>query len=165
MTKEGIQKCIRLLTVTYPNTYKQFSEDEFKDLFQVWGIQFRNCDDITVWSALNQCLDREFPPSFGEIKSRLLSGERASDEELWALLLKAGRNGIYGSQEEWEKLPEDLRRIVTPGTIREIALAGNEDLRFIKRDIIREYRVYEEKRNETMMLGMSDRRLLPGDGK
>ena len=162
MTRDGIKKCIRLVQLSFPNTYKNFSMEDLQMLMEVWNVQFKNCDDLPVFSALNEVISTsEYPPTFADIKKAMLGNEYENEEELWALLLDAGRNGIYGADEEWERLPEKLKRITTPGTIKEIALSDNESLQYIKRDVLRDYRNYKETEfNKQLATSYTDTKLL-----
>ena len=162
MTKDGIKKCVRLLQLSFPNTYKNFSTEDLQMLMEVWNLQFKNCEDLPVFSALNKVISTsEYPPTFAEIKKNLMGDEYENEEEVWSLLLTAGRNGIYGSDEEWEKLPERLKKVTTPGTIKEIALSDNESLQFIKRDVLRDYRNYKEhETNRQLATSYTDTKLL-----
>ena len=153
MTKDGIKKCIKELTVVYPNTYKAFSQDDLMGLIQTWDVQFKGCEDLQVWAALNKAISFcKFPPSIAEIKEHLITEERESDESVWEKLMKAGRNSLYGSEEEYQKLPESIRRVVTPGTLKEIALADYETLRFIRRDILNDYHSFKSSDREKKLL-------------
>lgn len=161
MTKDGIKKCVRVLQLSFPNTYKNFSMEDLQMLMEVWDLQFKNCDDFSVFTALNEAVSTsEYPPTFGEIKKHLLHDVGESDEVVWGTLLKAGRNGLHGAVEEWEKLPEDLRSVTTPGTIREIALSDNESLQFIKRDVMNSYRTQRERKTSALLSGYTDTKLL-----
>ena len=164
MTKEGIKKCLRALQVSYPNTYKGYGAESWRDLASIWEIQFHNCEDEAVFIALNKSFaTNEFPPSYSEIKKNLV-GKRneLSNEDIWALLLKAGRNGLYHAEEEYAKLPESVRKVVTPGTIKEIAMADDESLRYIKRDIMNDYRISDAEDYVDRLLSTGDDRLMLG---
>ena len=161
MTRDGIKKCIALLTVMYPNTYKDFKAEQYDALIQGWGIQFNQCDDLDVWAALNKVISvSSFPPSIAEIKNSMIEKDGLSGEEIWEIIVKAGRNGLYGAQEEYQKLPEQIRRIIRPGTLKEIAMADEESLHFIKRDILAEYKVSGKKEMEIQKIQLGDKRLI-----
>ena len=65
-----------------------------------------------------------------------------TDWEAWALVAKAIRNGIYGSREEFEALPESVRRVVgTPARLREWAVMDSDRVHSaVARDFRRAYR-------------------------
>lgn len=161
MTREGIKKCIALLTVTYPNTYKDFKAEQYDALIQGWRIQFNQCDDLDVWVALNRVISvSSFPPSIAEIKEKMIDDNSPSGEEVWETILKAGRNGNYGAEEEYQKLPEEIRRVIRPGTLKEIAMADDESLRFIKKDILADLRNERKKQAGADKISLGDKRLL-----
>lgn len=161
MTKEGIKKCIALLTVMYPNTYKDFRAEQYDALVQGWGIQFNQCEDLDVWVALNKVISvSSFPPSIAEIKAQMVDDDDLSAEEVWEIIAKAGKNGLYGAEEEYQKLPERIRKIIRPGTLKEIAMADSESLHFIKKDILAEYKASGKKEAEAQKIQLGDKRLL-----
>jgi hypothetical protein len=165
MTREGIKKCVRLLQLTFPNTYKTFVAEDLSMLIEAWDLQFKGANDVEVFSALNKAISNsKFPPSIAEIKEYMLPEETVNEEEVWEIVLEAGRNGLYGSYEEWEGLPEDIKAVTSPSTLREIALADSDDLRFIKRDIMSSWKNKRAKdRQLQISIGFIDRKLI-GDG-
>lgn len=165
MTRDGIKKCIKAIQLSYQNAYKSFTGDDLKMLIEVWGLQFRNADDVAVFRAVNQAIStNDYPPSIAEIKRNLMGMDEINEEEMWSLLLIAGSNGIYGSEEEWEKLPEDLKAVTTPWTIREIALADNDSLHYIKKDILASLRYHKKKKTEALLsTSYTDQKLIGYD--
>ena len=160
MTRDGIKKCIKELQLSYQNVYNKFSVDDMKMLIEVWELQFRDFDDVEVFSALNECISTsEYPPTIATIKRCAIREPETNEEEVWDTLLCAGRNGLYGSYEEWERLPEDLKAITTPETIKEIALADDEALRYIKHDILGNFRSHQ-KRSSDLRLTSNVRKYL-----
>ena len=156
-------KCLRALQVTFPNTYGKYSKEDFGALAQVWGIQFGNCTDIQVWTAMQTALAfAEYPPTIADIKSRMVSNDYESEEDIWHTILAAGRNAIYHAEDEYNKLPEKIRKVIRPGTLKEIALSDDESLQFIKKDILAEYRSYSSKEQSKRLLELGDERLMIG---
>lgn len=152
MTRDGIKKCLRLLQLTYPNAYKSFSTDDLGMLIEVWELQFRNVTDVEAFNAINKAISKnDYCPSIAEIKRNLIDEEEENEEEVWATVLKAGQNGLYGASDEWKKLPEDIKTVTTPYFLREIAMSSTADLRFIKRDFLASYRQYKQKKTENLL--------------
>ena len=141
MTDEGIKKCFGALQGAYRSFYKDNTQNDWTIMKEVWQIQFGNADDREVFYALNRCLSKcKYPPSIAEIKMELMPEDDFNEEEAWAMILKAGKNGNYEAEQEWEKLPNEIKSVTTPGTIREIALAEDGDVPFIKRDVMNSLR-------------------------
>lgn len=164
MTREGIKKCIRLVQLMFPNTYKNFTTEDLSMLIEAWELQFRNVDDVQVFSALNGVISKsDYPPTVAEIKRQLVGEEEENEEDVWYTLLEAGSNGIYGAEEEWEKLPAGIKAITTPWTLREIAMADNESLRFVKKEIMENYRAYKKQQTDKLLsTSFTDQKLLKG---
>lgn len=161
MTRDGIKKCIREIQLAYPSYSKNFDQEDLLQLIEIWDLQFKNLNDITVFAALQEAISTsEFPPSIATIKKLIFKDAEVNEEEIWSRLLKAGRNGTYGSREEWDCLPEDLKSVTTPDTIKEIALADNEALQFIKRDILKNYQSHKSVDREKQITGSVQTKLI-----
>lgn len=161
MTDVGIRRCIEALRASFPQTYKSFTADMFKDLITIWKIQFVSFDDVMVFEALNKALaESEFPPAIATIKKYLVREESENEEEVWRQLLKAGRNDIRYAKEEWEKLPENLREITTPQTLVDIGRASDEAVRFIKKDIMEAYSNRKQIKRQELLTSFNDAPLL-----
>ena len=66
---------------------------------------------------------------------------------------------MYASEEEWAKLPEQIRRAITPNTILEIARSDNESLGWIKKDVLTAYHSVENKDRTNNAVLLGDRRM------
>ena len=161
MTDEGIVKCLAALNGAYITMYKNMTPNDWKIMKDTWKIQFSKLDDVTVFGALQEAISTsEFPPSIATIKKHIFKETEINEEEVWSRLLQAGRNGSYGSLEEWNKLPEDLKAITTPETIREIAMADDDAIQFIKKDILKNYHSHKNTTREKLITGSVDIKLL-----
>ena len=84
----------------------------------VWQELFAQVPYDTVSRALMNYIATDtkgFPPVPGAINEqigRMMEAEGLSESEAWCLVYKAVCRGIYNSQEEFGKLPEEIRRIV-----------------------------------------------------
>lgn len=163
MTKQGIIKCLGLLDKAYPNTYMKFDTDDWATTTSIWQIQFENADDLQVFAAVNECISTcDYPPSISKIKRMLLPEDDINEEEVWAIFLKAGSNGNYESEKEWNNLPGELKAISTPGTIKEIAHSKEDELPFIKKDILSAFRNKRAKQTDRLLsTKFTDSRYLP----
>ena len=72
-----------------------------------------------------------FAPSIGQIVEKLqlfIGNEELNEMAAWGLVLKAMRNSIYHSEEEFAKLPPVVQKaVVSPGQLREWAMAEDVD--------------------------------------
>lgn len=136
------------------------SKSEFIELANgmdlIWEGSFKSQDVLQLWYALIGHLPYEvasaavqihmresaFPPKPANIiqnAERILpKNQRMTAQEAWALVSKAIRNGSYEAQQEYNKLPDLVKRCVgSPDRIREMALdtdynEGVESSNFIK---------------------------------
>ncbi len=73
-----------------------------------------------------------FPPSVGMVldKLRLLTAPRElSEMEAWNQLSRAVKNSAWYAEEEFDKLPEDIRGIVgSPASLRDVGIDGGGHL-------------------------------------
>ena len=161
MKREEVQKCLKTIDTAFRNCYKEYSNDDMRLLIDVWMAQFANCDGTEVMKAVMQYISTgRYAPTIADIKDILLNrGEQYSDEEVWELVKKAGRNGLYASEEEWAKLPEQVRKAIRPNTIMEIARSDNESLGYIKKDVLNAYHSVQNKDRTNNAVLFSDRRL------
>jgi len=161
MTREGIKKCVRLLQLTFPNTYKSFTTEDLSMLIEVWSLQFNGFKDVEVFSALSETIASvSYPPTIAEIKKCLIKEEHENTEDVWRVLLKAGRNDIMYAKEEWEKLPEALKEVTTPQTLVDIGRASDEAVRFIKKDIMASYSDRKQVKRQELLTSFNNVPLL-----
>ena len=73
-----------------------------------------------------------FPPVPGALNALIWQAEDAksmSEEEAWSLVYRALRRSGYNSREEFEKLPEEIRRIVVhPSQLHEWAMLDEQEV-------------------------------------
>ncbi|MCE2604148.1 hypothetical protein, partial [Pseudomonas aeruginosa] len=83
------------------------------------------------------------PPVPGQIKDKIRlmvsQGER-TEIEAWDLVRKAIASGRGDFHEEWEKLPEDIREIVSPGQLKEWSITDVSQQQVISSNFMRSYR-------------------------
>lgn len=64
-----------------------------------------------------------------------------SEQEAWLMVFKAMKNGIYGSKEEFEKLPPIIQKAVgSHENIKEMAMSDNGSLTVLQSNFLRSYR-------------------------
>ena len=72
----------------------------------------------------------------------------------WALVSRALRNGTYGAEEEFNKLPDDVKRAVgSPEQLHNWATTDEKTVEtVIQSNFMRTYRTVIERKNQTAML-------------
>lgn len=136
MTRDECYSMLKLLQAAYPNFYKGMKRSQADDVLNLWTEMFAGEDVNIVKFALHRLIETHsgFPPDIAEVKNhiRLLvqaaTGE-PTDEELWRILRKAAANGLYGSSEEFDRLPPVLKRYCgSPSALREMAMQDEKTL-------------------------------------
>lgn len=128
MTREETLAVMTALKAAYPNFYKGMSPRDANDAVSLWGSMFDEPVEL-VLAAVKAVIavdERGFAPSIGAVKGmvrKLTEPQQLTEAEAWAIITKAVRNAVYGSQQEFDRLPPLLQRLVgSPNQLRDWAL-------------------------------------------
>lgn len=152
MQKSEAAKILGLLKAAYPAYYKSQEPVDGNMLLDLWTYQFQENDFRQVFQALNAAIASKtdgFPPSIGEVKARLIDvtdPEVSPFDETWDRLLKCFKRGSVHAQDDWEKLPEDDQKLITPGEIYRIAIAEDINLTVEKAGWYSRWKAMQEKK-------------------
>lgn len=168
MTRDGVIKIMSVLRGAYPQFYRDISKAEALDTINLWADMFANDDAALVGAAVKSLIEGDekgFPPTIGQIKAkiRLLTGSRElTESEAWARVAAAVRNGIYNSQEEFDKLPPTMQRIVgSPAQLREWATMDSQTLHsVVASNFQRSYKAISAKEREIAKLPADVRQMV-----
>lgn len=168
MTREDVIKIMSVLRGAYPGFYRDISKAEALDTINLWTDLFANDDAALVGAAVKSVIEGDekgFPPTIGQVKAkmRLLTGSHELTEgEAWAQVAAAVRNGIYGSQEEFDKLSPTIQRIVgSPSQLREWAMMDSETLHsVVASNFQRSYKAITAKDREVAKLPADVRQMV-----
>lgn len=159
MDRTDVLKIMAVLRGAYPMFYRSISRQEAEDTVNLWEIKFRDYDYRIVAAAVDALTDeeRDFPPNIGDVKAkiRLITGSNEMTElEAWNLVSKAIRNSGYESKEEFEKLPENIRRLVgSPNQLREWCMMDSGTLHsVVASNFQRSYRAVAQREREIAKL-------------
>ena len=130
MTRDDTVIILGILKTAYPNFYKDMKKDEMYNTIDLWNEMFEMDDVNLVKVAVKEYIQTgTFPPSIAEIKNKIykLTNRETTPAELWNCLQKALKNGIYGSEEEFEKLPAEVKAFVkNPAQLKEMAQMNSD---------------------------------------
>ena len=166
MTKQETNKILALILEVYP----LFGKDRNPEITStIWNKIFEDEPYGVVEKAVLAFIATEtkgFPPTPGNIKDKiqqLTQTEEPTEIEAWSMVLKAVRNGFYGAEEEWKKLPREIQEIVgNPSMIREWSqLSVDEINTVVASNFQRSYRARSESRRAYGLLPTSIRITLP----
>lgn len=143
MTREDTSKLLTLITQTYPN----FKLTDPKMAVAMWQKILENDDPLAIQNALIDYARTDtsgFAPTPGKLHMMVV-GESTSDSdstlnEIVAEFEQAARNGIYGSQTEFNRFSAIARKAIgSPNTIHRWATMDDKSRQI---DITRTAQVY-----------------------
>ncbi len=130
-TKETLQ-IMAVLQGAYPRYYAGQSYEEKKQAAELWHRMLGEYPYELVDQAIAAVIATNvFPPAIAEIIAEVNSlqrGPEMTELEAWSYVSRAIRNAAYHAQEEWEKLPEELRGIISPDLLRSWARVEAENV-------------------------------------
>ena len=116
MNKSETASLMAIIKLAYPQYYSR--QDEILSAVSLWSEMFKEDDFKVVSAGVKSFIASDtkgFPPSIGMIKqyiSKITTPEAMTEVEAWGIIKKALRNSSYNSKEEFEKLPEELQRLL-----------------------------------------------------
>ena len=115
MTRDDVKKILMRIQTTYPNWKPQ---GDLSLMIDVWHEYLEGYSYEAILIALKTFVMTDysgFAPGVGQLleKLQLISQkEELTDLGAWALVSKALRNGYYGAEEEFAKLPPIVQKAV-----------------------------------------------------
>ena len=112
MTREEVKDCLKLIQANYEN----YHPSDLKITLNLWAESFK--DDpaekvqAAVWSII-QTSTSNFAPKIGQVRQMMMDREPVqamNEAEAWTLVYNAVCNSGYYANEEFNKLPADVRR-------------------------------------------------------
>lgn len=117
-----------MVRAAYPRMFEKYDEIMIRNYIDAWCMVFNDIPAEQGYKGLKTYLSTEttgFPPSPGQIMDcihRLTPDDIPNEMAAWTLVDKAVRNSNYNAEEEFEKLPQVIRRAVrNPARLREWA--------------------------------------------
>ena len=134
MTQQEAAKLIFTIKASYPAHFDKYKKQDIDNMILVWSGLFRDIPYEQASMGLEIYLMSEtkgFPPSPGQVVDCIQKAEPAdmNENEAWGYVRVAIRNGIYGAEEEFAKLPPDCQKAVgRPGQLTEWAMMPSNDV-------------------------------------
>ena len=178
MTLKETATIMDILTAAYPHFYGGKNAPDERNVMSLWASVFADDDVRLVAAAVKAIIvadTREFPPTIAAVKEKMRQLVADKDElteaEAWTLISHATRNGLYGSKEEYDKLPPMLQKLVgSPEQLRVWAMMDSDTLHsVVSSNFQRSYKVIQQRERESAKLpkdvlalvsGMSERMML-----
>lgn len=126
MTRQETGIIMDILTTAYPAFYNGRNAPDMRMTVNLWAEMFAE-DDVKIVAAAVKALiatdDKGFPPHIGAVKNRIRqisNPDEMTEQEAWALISKALRDGYYNAEAEFAKLPPLVQDVVhDPRQLRE----------------------------------------------
>lgn len=152
MTKREVAELMTILQANYPDSFRGQSDAVVGAKIALWHDFFKDYPKEVVQAAAKAFMANDtkgFMPNVGQINDqiqKLKAPARITEGEAWAMVYKALSNSSYNSAEEFEKLPENIQRLVgSPNQLREWArLDLNEVQTVVASNFQRTYRAREK---------------------
>ena len=163
MTREETIKILSVLRGAYPGFYRDITKQEAESTIALWESMFDEEPYELVGAAVKAFIagdGKGFPPAIGQIKERIrqiTQPEEMTEQEAWSFVSKALRNSIYGSEEEFAKLPPEIQAVVhDPGQLRQWARSSADDVEtVIASNFMRSFRAKQKASKEYLALPTS----------
>lgn len=138
MTRNEILGIMSVLKAAYPNFYRGMSRKDAEDAVNLWCDMFADDQPEIVAAAVKALIstdEKGYPPHIGAVKAKirqLTTPDVSTEAEAWGKVLKAISRGIYNAKENFEKLPEEIQRIVgSPNQLREWAMMDSDTVQSV----------------------------------
>ena len=155
MTKQEVSQILTLIHSEFPNSFSKLDKRQMQAKYELWCLEFADDPFQSVFTAFRMYLEsgEEFAPNIGQLRKKMrmqVEQDEMSENEAWALVSKACRNGSYGYMKEYAKLPPLVQKAVgTADQIRQWAGMDEETVEsVIAAGFKRSYRVAKERQKE-----------------
>lgn len=161
MTRHECLKLMSVLQAAYPHAYRGYTKEQADTTVDLWMMAFERDDYAEVDKAVRAFISSDpsnWPPPVGKVRQIMMARRPQtgrSDLEAWSLVRKALRNGNYGAEEEYKKLPADIQRAVgSADQLRAWAAAPEDETETVMQsNFLRSYRAVKEREATTETYG------------
>ena len=169
MQEHDVVKLLSVLEAEYPQSFSRLTDEQKELKKQLWVKEFAHDNAKVVYAAARILMrdGREFAPSSGQIREKMNSlaeKETLEPQQAWAMVAKACTNGYYGYKKEFEKLPDEVQKVVGRAEqLKEWAIMDAEVFQsVIASNFMRNYRVSVEREKELSRIPVEIRNMLGG---
>lgn len=139
MTKQETRELIYRISAAYPKAYTGMSQGKAAAMVDEWSeiLKSYSYEDCTNGFHVYASTDKTgFPPVPGQIIANMRSfstDATQSAEEAWRQVETAVRNSIYGSAEEFAKLPAYTQKVIgSPDALRAMACMDADEFETVE---------------------------------
>ena len=168
MTYDETLKIFAVLKANYGNFFKNMSRIDAEAQVSLWAEMFEDTPYEVVGMAVKAFIATDvegYPPNVGRIKQEirnLSEKEQMTEQEAISLIMKATKNGLYGADKEYEKLPPVLQRLVgSPSQLKVWARMPVDELQtVVASNLMRSYKAIAQREEYEKALPSSIKNLL-----
>lgn len=157
MTLDEFKDVARLINAMYGTGEKVIFDTVAK--VTAWYSCLSDLEYSAVAAAVkNHAMRCKFAPSIAEIREECVNITTApllDEHEAWLMVRDAIRNGIYGSDEEFHKFPDEVKAaVVSPATLSDWAYLNSSEIdTVIQSQFKRQYRACIDRIHKETVLG------------
>lgn len=153
MNRQDTLKILAILKAAYPQHYRGMTAGDAEAMVALWTGMFDREPYAEVEQAVKAHIATDtkgFCPVVGAIKEQISRMHRKdgalTEHEAWELVRNALKNGYYGSQEEYAKLPSAVQKILGgPSQLRDWSMLSDDQVNtVIASNFMRSYRARAE---------------------
>ena len=172
MTFDETKTIMTLLQTEYPQSFSKMDSRMMAMKLKLWATEFQHDDYRAVYAVVRAIMSaggREFAPNIGTIREKMRdysSGNELSENEAWSIVSKAISNGIYGYQQEYDKLPPAIQKAVGEAEQlkRWAVMPVDEVQSVVASNFQRSYRQIKQREREMAKIPADVMKLLDGAG-
>lgn len=150
MTREETSKLLTMVKINFRSAFRDMNNEEGNLIIDQWYMNMKAFTWQEVFAAFNDYMKTnaaDYAPQIGQIHSGIMQIlqkrkplPQAPFEDVWQKILKAGRYDPRHAKAEFAKLPENIQKALGGySRLVEIGRAYEEDLKWIKKSIQKEY--------------------------
>lgn len=170
MNKSETSKIIAVLMASYPNFLNNKTATDIQATINVWDEMLKDYSYQEVSIAVKTCIVQDksnFAPSIGQVINKIIGfknqGTELTEQEAWNLVSRATKNSAYHATEEYEKLPEVVKQIVTPSQLKEWSQMDIDSVQsVVASNFMRSYKAKVASNKEYQALPNDVKQLLSG---
>lgn len=129
MTYDETLAIMSVLKAAYPAFYRDMKRADAEAAVALWAEMFKDEPAAVVGLAVKSFIatdEKGFPPNIGTIRAaivKLREPEEMTPQEAWVYVNEATRRSIHYAQEEFDKLPPVIQKVVgNPQQLKEWAM-------------------------------------------
>ena len=156
MTKQEFSIISKAIKAVYPN---MLPDDGARD---VWFSMLSDLPYMQVSAALQaHIMTSKFPPTIADLRKNMNPEQGITELEAWSMVRKAIRNGSYGAEDEYERLPEIVQKAVgAASNLRQWARSDSGMMETIEAHFLKAFRIQRDRATQEAQIAPRVKNLL-----